>query len=220
MIEKMKNVLKENWKVIILGCIVIVLFPFVLEYILFITPIISKFDNDTWFSFLGSYIGAILTIVVMFITFKKSDAENKELIALQKKQHDIDVQNDKVKRIIQVLLIDGYYFIDADTVCENIHCFFIDLNSICLDTLTFRCVTNKDEPLMDELLKLQKDEVAIYNEFVEKISHVDSRRKSDELIQVFFETGQKLYKVANCKRDIIHMAYEGYLKNVYEHYYE
>nr|DAE93054.1 MAG TPA: hypothetical protein [Caudoviricetes sp.] len=169
---------------------------------------------------MGSYIGAIATIVVMVVTFKKSDKENKRLVELQKRQHDIDVQTEKIKKIVHVLLLDEYYFLDANSVCESIHRFFIDLNAIGLDTLNFKYTSLKDVPLVDELLKLQEEEVAIYNLFVKAVPHVDSHQKADELIKVFLDTGKNLHEVANSRREIIHLMYDGYLKETYEHYYE
>lgn len=217
-ILKKLNVLKTPIKFAIAACIVCFL-PFVIEWALFEIPVFNKFDNATWFSFMGSYVGAIVTIIVMFITFKKSDKENKKVVELQKRQYEIDAENEKVKKIIHVLLLDDYYFLDRNTVCENMHRYILDLHSIGLETLIFKCVIYKDNPLMDELLQLQMEEVKIYNSLVEKVPHVDSQQKGNELIEVFLETGKNLYEVVNPKRTIINMKYEGYLKELYKNYY-
>lgn len=213
------NYIKNHWKKIS-WIIAIISFPFVLEWILFSTPIVSRFCNETWFSFIGSYIGAVVTLGVMYITFKKSDEENKRLIKQQKKQHDIDMQNEKLAKIIHVLLLDDYYLLNIDTVCENINRFFKDLNSVQLDTLKFKYITHKNEQLMDELLKLQMDEVKILNFMRDTAPHVDSEQSTKEFKNVLLDAGLELSKAANSKREIIKMMYEDYLENVYQQYYE
>ncbi len=65
------NYIRKHWKKILCITAALAFFPFVLERILFITPIVSEFSNEVWFSFIGSYIGSVVTLVVMFITFKK-----------------------------------------------------------------------------------------------------------------------------------------------------
>ena len=121
------NYVRNHWKKFLWITAVIVIFPFVLEGVLFATPIISKFSNETWFSFVGSYIGSVMTLAVMFLTFKKSDEENKNLLRRQKRQHEIEVQNEKLLGIIHILLLDNYHFLNADTVCENVEKFVKDL---------------------------------------------------------------------------------------------
>lgn len=209
---------KKYWKKI-LCVIAIIIFPFLLELILFFTPVVSKFSNEAWFSFTGSYIGAVVTLEVMYITFKKSDEENKNLIIQQKKQHDIDRENEKLSKIIHVLLLDGYYFLDPDTVCENMDRFLGDLHYVQFDTLKFKYMTHKDEKLMDELLKLQMEEVKIINEMQENTPHVDSQQKAKDLKRIFMKSGLELSQNANLHREIIKVMYDNYLERVYEQYY-
>lgn len=211
--------IKRNWKKIF-WIVPIIGFPFVVEWILFATPVVSRFGNEIWFSFIGSYIGAVITLIVMFITFKKSDDENKKFRERQKRQYEIDVQNEKIAKIIHVLLLNNYYFLNPDTVCENMDRFIGDLHYVQFDTLKFKYITHKDEKLMEELLNLQKEEVGILNEMQEKVPHVDSAEKATELKKVFLEFGLRLSKNVNLQREKIKVMYDNYLERVYKEYYE
>ena len=226
-IETIKERIKHFWEkyrtiiLIVLGAMLIIILPFITERMIRYgkyRP--DSFENDVWFSFMGSYLGAVVTLLVMFITFKKTDRENKKLIEQQKKQHDIDMQNEKLARIIHVLLLDDYYLLNADTVCENINRFFKDLNSVQFDTLKFKYVTQKNEKLMDELLKLQMEEVKILNFMRDTAPHVDSEQNAREFKKVLLDAGLELNKAANSKREMIKMMYDDYLENVYQQYFE
>lgn len=210
---------KKYWKKVLVS-VIIIIFPFVLELFLFITPVVSRFNNETWFSFICSYIGVLVTIGVMFVTFVKSDKENKKIIERQKKQHEIDRQNEKLEKIIHVLLLDNYYFLDPNTVGENIDKFIGDLHYVQIDTLIFKYVTNQDEVLIDELLKLQVKEVEIINEMPERMPHVDSTEKANELKIILLNMGLELSKIANLSRERIKIVYDNYLERVYKDYYD
>ena len=218
----MKNVcnfIKKHWILIL----ILFALPFLFEMILIYTPEISKFSNETWFSFMGSYVGAIITLIVMFISFKKSDEENKKMIRIQKKQHQFDMQNQKIVKIIHVLLLDDYVFTNINTICENIDRYITDFQYVQLDTLSFKYADDnilKDEKLIDALLELQTEEVKIVNKLVDKVPHVDSSEKANDLLKIFLDAGCELSKIANLRRESIKVMYENYLKNVYENYYE
>lgn len=197
----------------------IIIFPFALEKILFATPVVSKYNNEVWFSFMGSYVGAVVTLWVMYNTFKKSDEENKELIKRQKRQHEIDIQNEKLLGIIHILLLDDYHFLNPDTVLENIEKFTKDLRYVQFDTLKFRYITQKDEILVDELLKLQMEEVEILNS-MRNAPHVDSSKKAEEFKMFMLDDGLRLSTVAESRKDTIMAMYENYLEKVYKEYYD
>ena len=122
--KKVNEKLKFLWSkygisaLVALGVICVIMLPFITEYIIRYgkyRP--DSFENDVWFSFMGSYLGAVVTLIVMFITFKKSDKENKKLIELQKKQHEIDMQNEKLAKLIHVLL----YPRESRGFCYSLH---------------------------------------------------------------------------------------------------
>ncbi len=213
------NYIRKHWKKILCITAALAFFPFVLERILFITPIVSEFSNEVWFSFIGSYIGSVVTLVVMFITFKKSDEENKKLLRRQKRQHDIDVQNEKLLKIIHILLLDNYHFLNADTVYENIEKFSKDLRYVQFDTLMYKYKTLKDQVLIDELLRLQMEEVDVLNS-IKNAPHVDSEQAVKEFNMFALKMGLRLSKIAESRKDTIKAMYDNYLEKVYEEYYE
>lgn len=198
----------------------ICVFPFLLEWFLYATPVVSRFGNDTWFSFMGSYIGASVTLWVMYMTFKRSEEENKKILKKQKELHEIEMQRESICKIMHVLLLDGYYFLNPDTVSENLDRFIADFTFIQLDTLKYRYISLKDEALVDELLKLQKEEVEILNELNENKPHVDSVEKVKEFKEYLINTGLKLSKTANLKRQTIKIMYDSYIEKIYRKYYE
>lgn len=51
-----KKVWAKKIGTFLLIAISIVVFPFVLEFVLYKTPVISRFTNETWFSFMASYV--------------------------------------------------------------------------------------------------------------------------------------------------------------------
>ena len=59
---------------------------------------------------MGSYIGASVTLWVMYMTFKRSEEENKKILKKQKELHEIEMQRESICKIMHVLLLDGYYF--------------------------------------------------------------------------------------------------------------
>lgn len=213
------NYIKKHWKKILCITTVIAIFPFVLERFLFATPIVSEFSNEIWFSFIGSYIGSVVTLVVMFVSFKKSDEENKQLLRRQKWQHDIEVQNEKLLKIIHILLLDNYHFLNADTVYENIVKFGKDLRYVQFDTLKYKYVTLKDQMLIDELLRLQMEEVEVLKN-IKNAPHVDSEQAAKRLKMFALEMGFRLSEIAESRKNTIKAMYDSYLEKVYEEYYE
>lgn len=208
---------KNNFKKILLFAIGIFVFPFLLEFVISAVHDVSEFSDETWFSFYGSYIGAIISLFVMFITFKKSDYENKKIIRKQKEKFEIDSEKEKIKRIIHVLLLDDYYFLNPDTVSENIDRFNKDLSYVEFDTLELGFVLKEDEILFKELLELQKEEVRILNTIIKEIPNVKTK---DEFNIVKMNAGLELSKIVTLRRSSIKTMYEEYIKKMYDKYYE
>ncbi len=213
---KLKKYLKSYWKeaLLILGIIVC---PFAIEIALFNTPVISEFDNSTWFSFMGSYIGAIITIVVMLITFRKSDKENKKMIEAQMEWAEFQNRNERIVEIIKVLFLEDYFFLNKDSVNENIDRFIRNLRKIQWDTYMLNAIEVEGKALMTELLKLQIEENKILN--IDKLIHVDSAEKAKEFIEQNMQRGMNLRRVAEENRDKIQALYKDYYKKMYQKYY-
>ena len=52
----------------------------------------TQFENELWFSFWGSYLGAIITVIVLFITIQYNKKETNNRL----KEYDIDKKYDFV----------------------------------------------------------------------------------------------------------------------------
>lgn len=117
--------IKKYW-MLILSIVVIVFVPFILEWLLFVTPEVSKFSNETWFSFMGSYLGAVVTIAVFKFTIDKNDKEHKAEMKKQIYNEGIEHEIDSLNRIMNVLLLNNYDFmnlLDKGKFCsEYAHC--------------------------------------------------------------------------------------------------
>lgn len=210
--------IKKHWLILI----ILFVLPFSFEFVLVNTPDVSGFSNESWFSFLGSYIGSIITLIVMYITFDKSDEENKRIIELQRRQHQIDCQNKKIDDIIHVLLIDEYIFSNHETVCENIDRYIRDFQYIQLDTIKLKYADDeilRSVKLADKLLELQEKEIKIVRQLENEIPHVDSYDKSVEMIKKLLYYGCELSKLANSERQTVKVMYDEYLKRAYEVYF-
>ena len=91
---------KIIWLVII-AILLVIIFPFIMDYFIIGNEVPSNISNSEWVSFLGSYVGAIISamigIVGVFLTIQyykeqdeKSKEEKNELILSEiKKQYEI-----------------------------------------------------------------------------------------------------------------------------------
>lgn len=99
--------------------IVIALTPFLTELIIRKGPYRDSFDNDVWFSFMGSYLGAIITVIIFALTLyfnkmdmKKENEKNnknaiiKQELELAKKVYDFFALNDYNMHNIQTELAE------------------------------------------------------------------------------------------------------------------
>ena len=84
----------------------IVGFPFVLEFVLYKTPVISQFTNETWFSFMASYVGAIATFVVLRITLKENQKAVEDEKRRLRRNYEIEKEISEAKDIQKVTSLD------------------------------------------------------------------------------------------------------------------
>lgn len=216
MSKRVKEFFKVYWKRVLL-IIGLILSPFVIEIVLFNTPVISKFDNSTWFSFMGSYMGALITVAAMYITFQKSDKERKKMAEAQIEWIEFQNRNEKIVEIMKVLLLEDYFFLSKDSVCENIDIFILHLRKIQWDTLILNCIEEEGKELMAALLELQIEEKKILDP--NGLIHVNSPQKADESIELFMRKGMELRNLAEEKRDRIQELYAKYYKSMHQKYY-
>lgn len=89
---------------------VIILFPYIVEYILVHGPSISSFNNEVWFSFIGSYSGGIITVIVLFATIKYNNRANKLEYEREKIKDSYVKEKTDVDSIIDLLLLNKISF--------------------------------------------------------------------------------------------------------------
>lgn len=193
-----------------------VIFPFVLEKILISTPIVSQFSNETWFSFMASYSGAIVTVIVMLITFKKSDKENKEIIKRQMKQHQIDMENKRLTHLLGVLFAD-YYFYDCKSICEDVYRFIKDFKRIEGDMFYLDYLHKLNYKLYKLILNLQQEDRGYIKRFEEIL---DIKKDKDEQINELLDVVLELKQNINLKRDDMIAEYQKYEDAISNIYYE
>ncbi len=210
--ENIIKFLRKHW----IMCIIMVMFPFALEKVLILTPVISEFSNDTWFSFMASYVGAIATIIVMLITFKKSDDENKVIIERQQRQYDIRLDNEKLDHIMQVLLLDEYYFNNPNTVCDNIEHYVKDIRFIFYDLLQLRYVHDVNKELFNLLKELLREEIEIINKF----QYIENETVNNGLYGKWKNIYLEILSKVEDKRDKIKIEYNKYQELIRIKYFE
>ncbi len=108
----------------------IILFPYIVEYMLFHGPSISGFQNDVWFSFIGSYSGGIITVIVLVATIRYNNRSNK-LEYERGKIKDIYVKEKAdIDNIIDLLLLNKISFSDESMGLQNLKEFFHELQTV------------------------------------------------------------------------------------------
>ena len=113
-----------------------------MEKFLYITPVVSRFTNETWFSFMASYSGAIATFIVLKITLEenlKAVENEKERL---RKSYEIDREIEKVKNIQKVLLLDKYDFVNLNTLAIDYSRFVKELYDIQYEIREFQFEKN------------------------------------------------------------------------------
>ena len=142
---------KSNWGIWVGLGIACLIFPFCLECFLYATPVVSRFTNETWFSFIASYTGAIATFIVLRITLKENQRALEKEKERLRKAYEIDKEIDKVKYIQRVLLLDKYDFLDLDTIAIDYARYVREIYDIQYEMLEIKFDT-KGETARDKYL--------------------------------------------------------------------
>lgn len=126
----MKNSKFGRFCAILLIICLIVLFPYIVERILFYGPSISRFENDVWFSFIGSYSGGIITMVVLFATIRYNNRSNKLEYERGKIKDIYDKEKAELDNIIDLLMLKKINFSDESMGMQNLKGFFHELQTV------------------------------------------------------------------------------------------
>lgn len=199
-----------------IGCVIgIIIFPFILEWFLFITPEVSKFSNESWFSFIGSYTGAIATFLVLRITL----SENRKTVEDEKKKlkrnYEIEKEIGQVEKILRVLLLDNYDFVSLNTIPTEYAKYIKDIQDVQYDVRKLIYEENgktaRDKFLMrvsllerGHTLKLVTDE----------ISEIDSIERAKQLYDFILNRTKELSRNANNQRKELLDLYQEYVNEM------
>lgn len=114
--EKICRFIKKYWWQCGLGSIVIIIVaPFITELIIrrgVYRP--NTFDEQTWFSFMGSYLGAVITVIIFFITVCVNQISLEDEIKRNRKNAEIEREIEKAKYVYNFFTLRDYRLQDLD----------------------------------------------------------------------------------------------------------
>lgn len=208
---------KNNWGIWV--SIFCVIFPFFLEWFLYATPVVSRFTNETWFSFIASYTGAIATFVVLRITLKENQSALEKEKERLRNAYEIDKEIDKVKYIQRVLLLDKYDFLDLDTIAIDYARYVREIYDIQYEIREIKFDAEGETARDKYLTRLQMLERCHTLELcIEKLpkGEKEMREYAEELIR---KTSNMFNKV-NLQRKEIMDLYKAYIDEMQSRKYE
>lgn len=126
----MKNRKFGKFIIIFLIICFIILFPYIVENMLVHGPSISRFENDVWFSFIGSYSGGIITVVVLFATIRYNNRSNKLEYERRKIKDIYAKEKADLDNIIDLLILHKISFSDESMGMQNLKEFFHELQTV------------------------------------------------------------------------------------------
>lgn len=126
----MKNSKCGKFFLILLIISFIILLPYIIEYVICHGPSISNFDNDVWFSFIGSYLGGIITVVVLFATIRYNNRSNKLEYERRKITDNYAKEKADLDKVIDLLTLRKIRFSEESMGMQNLKDFFHELQTV------------------------------------------------------------------------------------------
>lgn len=203
--------------------ILVLVIPFAMEYIIIhgkYRP--DGFDNEVWFSFMGSYLGAIVTLIVMYVTFKKSEYDNNKQMKFLINKQDIENEKNSVERVCNLLLLCNYSLtgnhVEADLSMfgRNLMSMQFQINQIRSNGYNAKA----RDALLDELQSLQNEQVKImetHDTYIDSI--IDPLQKVRMQREEFVKQAFDLKVSTNNRRINISFLYDNYLQETKERIY-
>ena len=199
------------WEVLV----ILIVFPFALEKFLYITPVVSRFTNETWFSFMASYSGAIATFIVLKITLEenlKAVENEKERL---RKSYEIDREIEKVKNIQKVLLLDKYDFVNLNTLAIDYSRFVKELYDIQYEIREFQFEKNGETARDKYFTRLFLLERSYSLEFyVEQLPNMNDEKELKKYASLLIEKTSKMCHNANSHRNEVLNLYSEYIREM------
>ena len=206
--------IRNTVSLIIVG-IILISFPLILEWIMlngiFGFFIDTTFDKSVWFSFWGSYVGAVITIGVLIITIRYNQLETEKrlreyeidrkydllLADVSKMYNFITLQNLDSVHVVYKIRVEALLFLEMardavdlfadDEDCEFLKLFLEVLDKYINETIVFNGVKLTNEN--------RADYIASYEDAAKKITKIMHANKND-LTQKFII----IKKEVECKR--------------------
>ncbi len=195
--------------------VILIVFPFALEKFLYITPVVSRFTNETWFSFMASYSGAIATFIVLKITLEenlKAVENEKERL---RKSYEIDREIEKVKNIQKVLLLDKYDFVNLNTLAIDYSRFVKELYDIQYEIREFQFEKNGETARDKYFTRLFLLERSYSLEFyVEQLPNMNDEKELKKYASLLIEKTSKMCHNANSHRNEVLNLYSAYIREM------
>ena len=128
---------------------IIIALPFVLEFILFNGPSISHFSSEVWFSFLGSYIGSVVAIIVMGYTIVHTQRENIKAYERMRIREKYDNERREIEEATDFLLLNKISFSDINNCEMDLRNFIHELHTIGIKIKYAKKETKEKEKFYD-----------------------------------------------------------------------
>lgn len=186
-----------KWTVFFL---VVISFPFILQWILLNGIYISEsFDNETWFSFIGSYMGLLITIFV----FRATIESNRKIAEL----------SDEIKKVENLVC---FYRLNLLTPIFDPIIFPMDISRIVLELaskqLELECHKhsikgNEKEDILFEQLELINKEI---NEIMKMTNISKIEYTPEEQLKIAYEMHNKLLHLSFDNKQKLDKLYNGY----------
>lgn len=215
--------MKKYWKVIavIVVMVVIAIFPFVTEWFLFVTPEVSRFSNEVWFSFIASYSGAIATFIVLCLTMLENRRNLKDEKERLRRNYEIEKEIDLSKKIINVLLLNDYDFVARTKISTEYSRYIQDIYDVQFEVRELMYNENGNtarDKFFEKLFQIERYhslQLAVSN--VSKIENEEEAKKYfDSIVNV---TNKLSHQMANERKPILDL-YKNYVKEMKQKEFE
>lgn len=201
-------------------CVILLIVPLIIEKVIVNEKIFffkmpeSVLGNEQWFSFWGSYLGALITLVVMMITIKYNNQENRKMFEKY-------FLNEKYKELIkQVEFIHKYLMLEIGKESmqnKNELIYVLKLNKINFLDAIKQCISllNDEE---DEYFNLALEIVEKYQVEMDKIPTDD--RDIKEKAEIYITCQKNIFRIMHKYHDKEFILYNELLKKIQQKHIE
>ncbi len=215
--------MKKYWKVIavIVVMVVIAIFPFVTEWFLFVTPEVSRFSNEVWFSFIASYSGAIATFIVLCLTMLENRRNLKDEKERLRRNYEIEKEIDLSKKIINVLLLNDYDFVARTKISTEYSRYIQDIYDVQFEVRELMYNENGNTARDKFFVKLfQIERYHSLQLAVSDVSKIENKEEAKKYFDSIVNVTNKLsHQMANERKPILDL-YKNYVKEMKQKEFE